>query len=102
MALRAPDHYRDLTKFNLFYIKLFNQLPRLILTIPFSLLDVHIDFTVNLVSHVSDPCLVREVRIHGIRGVLHFWVFHHRLAASINLTKYYLVANIVVLMISLS
>jgi hypothetical protein len=94
MALRAPDHNRYLAKLDLFCLILLNKRGGSVAdSLP--LLDVHIDLGVNLVSHVPDPGLMREIRIH----LSSLGVFHHGFRASVNLAKNHLVTNVVVVVI---
>ena len=94
MALGTTDHDGNLAEFNLLGLVLFDELPRDI-PVSLALLNVHVNLGVNLVRHVPDPGLVREVGIHLAR----LRVLHHGLAPRVNLTKHYLVADVVVLVV---
>jgi hypothetical protein len=94
MALGTTDHDWDLTKLNSLGLVLLDELASLVtILVPFSLLDVDIDLGVNLVSHVPDSRLMREVGV----DITSPRVFHHGLGPSIDLPKHYLVADVVIL-----
>jgi hypothetical protein len=59
---------------------------------------MHINFTIDLISHVSYSCFVWKVWIHFFT----LWILNHGLIAGINLTKYYLITNIPIFIISYS
>jgi len=92
MALRTPDHNRDFAKLNLLLLVQLNL--EFIIFVPVPLLDMHIDFAINLVGHIPDPRLMGEV---GVLPQLHIGllgVSHHGLAAGVNLTKNNLVLDV--------
>ena len=88
MALRASNHDRDLAQLNLLLCEVVSL--ELVVLIPVRLLDMDVNLTVDLVSHVPDSSLMRKVRVLA----LHPWVNHHWLASSVNLTKDDLVLDI--------
>lgn len=91
MALGTPDHDGYLAELNLLRFVQLNDLTGGIAN-SLTLLDVDINLGVDLVSHVSDSCLMGEVRVHGIG----LGVFHHGLAAGVNLAEHYLIANVAI------
>ena len=94
MALRATDHYWNLAELYLLCFVLLDELTGLVtILVPFSLFNVDVNLGVNLVSHVSNSRLMREVGVDFTRP----WVLHHRLGAGIDLSKHYLIADVVVL-----
>jgi hypothetical protein len=97
MALGASYHDGDLAELDLLGLVLLNDLSGEV-AVSLTFLDVDIHLGVDLVCHVPDSCFMGEVRVHGIG----LGVFHHGLAAGVDLAEYNLVADVVILVICLS
>jgi len=93
MALTTPYHYRNLSKVNLARLISFDECTSLLFDPP-SFFDANINLAVNLVRKVSDSCLMGKEWIH-----LLIFIIHHRLVASVYLTKFHLVADILILLL---
>jgi len=91
MTLAGTYHNRDFTQLNLACLILFDEISGT-LTNSSPFLNVDIDLGIDLVGEVSDSRFVWKVGVH-----LQVFVDHHGLGCSINLSKHYLIANIVFL-----
>jgi hypothetical protein len=92
MALRTSYHHRDFAKFDLLHLIRLNF--EFVIFVPVTLLNMDINFAVNLVRHIPDPCLMREVWVFSQLRIGLFRVSHHWLTTSVNLTKHDRIFNI--------
>lgn len=90
MALATPDHDRNLCEVDLARLVLFDECSCLLFdSVPF--LNTNINLALNLISEISNPCLMWEIRIHLV-----IFIRHHWFSSSVNLTKFDLVTNVVI------